>query len=126
MSGLYLSRGLYPVDLVRPTIEFLLREQLPSGAIPWFKDGYADPWDHVEAAMALSIGGELAAAERAYHWLRDIQLEDGSWWAAYRNGEIDNKERRETIFGVEHTLQCAGKQRSIHEVPHQKTMILSY
>lgn len=98
MSGLYLSRGLYPVEFFRPTIEFLLAEQLASGAVPWFKDGYADPWDHVEAAMALSIGGEYNAAERGYGWLRDTQLEDGSWWAAYRNDKIDNNERRETNF----------------------------
>lgn len=98
MSGLYLSRGLFPHDFLRPTAEFLLREQLPSGEIPWFAGGYTDPWDHVEAAMGLSIAGELAAAERAYHWLRDTQLEDGSWWASYRLGTPDNTERRETNF----------------------------
>jgi MMP endo-(1,4)-3-O-methyl-alpha-D-mannosidase len=98
MSGLYLSRGLFPHDFLRPTVEFLLREQLPSGEIPWFDGGYADPWDHVEAAMGLSIAGELAAAERAYHWLRDCQLPDGSWWASYRRGEPDNTERRESNF----------------------------
>ncbi|GAB3284144.1 prenyltransferase [Parahaliea aestuarii] len=79
-------------------MQFLLREQLPSGEIPWFSGGYADPWDHVEAAMGLSIAGELAAAERAYYWLREKQLEDGSWWAAYRDGTADNTERRETNF----------------------------
>lgn len=98
MSGLYLSRGLFPHDFLRPTVQFLLREQLPSGEIPWFQGSYADPWDHVEAAMGLSIAGELAAAERAYRWLRATQLEDGSWWAAYRDGVPDNRERRETNF----------------------------
>lgn len=98
MSGLYLSRGLFPHDFLRPTVEFLLREQLPSGEIPWFEGGYTDPWDHVEAAMGLSIAGELAAAERAYDWLRGTQLPDGSWWAAYRLGEPDNTERRESNF----------------------------
>ncbi|MBN7799042.1 prenyltransferase [Parahaliea mediterranea] len=98
MSGPYLSRGLFPHDFLRPTAEFLLRSQLPSGEIPWFEGGYTDPWDHVEAAMGLSIAGELAAAERAYGWLRDTQLEDGSWWASYRLGEPDNTERRESNF----------------------------
>ena len=29
----------------------------PSGMIPWFPGGHADPWNHVEAAMALDLGG---------------------------------------------------------------------
>lgn len=98
MSGLFLQKGLYPQEFFRPTIEFLLSVQQESGAIPWFEGSYADPWDHVEAAMGLSIGGEYDAAERAYFWLRDTQLGDGSWWAAYKDGEIDNHERRETNF----------------------------
>ncbi len=98
MSELLLSKGLYPEEFFRPTVEFLLRAQQADGSIPWFDGGHADPWDHVESAMGLSIGGELTAAENAYRWLRDIQLEDGSWWAAYRDGEIDNRERRETNF----------------------------
>jgi hypothetical protein len=98
MSGLYLSKGLYPTEFLEPTIEFIKRVQQPDGSIPWFESGYADPWDHVESAMGLSIGGEYAAAENAYRWLKNIQLDDGSFWAAYKDGEIDNKERRETNF----------------------------
>jgi hypothetical protein len=98
MSGLYLSRGLFPEEFLRPTVEFILDCQQPSGEIPWFEGGYTDPWDHVEAAMGLSIGGEHRAAERAYEWLRGIQLADGSWWASYRGEDVDNKERRESNF----------------------------
>ena len=39
--------------------------------IPWFPGGHADPWNHVEAAMALALGGRRAEAERAYEWLVD-------------------------------------------------------
>ncbi len=98
MSELLLSKGLYPQEFFRPTVEFLLNSQLADGSIPWSEGSYADPWDHVEAAMGLSIGGEWQAAEKAYFWLRDIQLADGSWWAAYKDGEVHNKERRETNF----------------------------
>ncbi|MFT5578165.1 MAG: hypothetical protein ACI9WS_000917 [Paraglaciecola psychrophila] len=98
MSGIFLSKGLYPVDFFQPTVDFIARCQQPDGSIPWFEGSYADPWDHVEAAMALSIGGEWAAAERAYLWLQNTQLADGSWWAAYKDGDIDNGERRETNF----------------------------
>lgn len=116
MSGLFLSKGLYPEDFFRPTVEFLLREQQADGSIPWFDGGHADPWDHVESAMGLSIGGEYPAAERAYYWLRDSQLPDGSWWAAYRSGEVDNRERRETNFvayiatGVWHHYLISGNR----------------
>ena len=75
MSGLYLSRGLFPHDFLRPTVQFILDTQLPSGEIPWFDGGYTDPWDHVEAAMGLSIGGEYEAAVAAYRWLVQTQLE---------------------------------------------------
>jgi len=98
MSGLYLSRGLFPQEFLRPTVQFILNSQLPSGEIPWFEGGYADPWDHVEAAMGLTIGGEYDAARRAYQWLASMQLEDGSWWASYRGDEVDNSKRRETNF----------------------------
>ena len=98
MSGLYLSRGLFPHEFLRPTVQFILDVQKPSGEIPWFEGGYADPWDHVEAAMGLSIAGEHEAARRAYEWLYSMQLVDGSWWASYRGDEIDNPERRETNF----------------------------
>ena len=98
MSGLFLSKGLFPQEFFKPTVDYLLRAQLPCGSIPWSPGSYADPWDHVEAAMGLSIGGEWLAAEKAYYWLRDIQLEDGSWWAAYKNGQVHNSERRETNF----------------------------
>ena len=98
MSGLYLSRGLFPQEFLRPTVQFILDCQRGSGEIPWFEGGYTDPWDHVESAMGLSIGGELEAAGRAYAWLARMQLDDGSWWASYRGEEVDNPQRRESNF----------------------------
>ena len=98
VSGIYLGPGLYPEEFLRPTVEFILNVQQDSGEIPWFESGYTDPWDHIEAAMGLSIGGEYAAAKRAYEWLAGVQLDDGSWWASYRGDEIDNSKRRETNF----------------------------
>jgi len=98
MSGLFLSPGLFPVEYFRPTVEFLLREQRADGSIPWFVDGHMDPWDHVEAAMGLSIGGEYDAAARAYQWLADNQMPCGSWWAFYKEGHEHDDPRRETNF----------------------------
>lgn len=98
MKNLLLTKGFFPESLLRPTVNYILRTQLANGCIPWFKDGKADPWDHIEAAMGLSIGGELAAAERAYQWLADEQLADGSWWAHYLDQQPVDKNHRETNF----------------------------
>jgi len=98
VSGPYFTAGLFPRDFLAPTVAAIKDAQLPSGEIPWSPGNYADPWDHVEAAMGLSIGGEWDAAERAYRWLAREQLEDGSWWAAYRDSTPDNRERRESNF----------------------------
>lgn len=54
--------------------------QLPSGAIPWYDHGVIDPWNHTEAAMGLAVLGEIDAARRAFRFLTDTQLPDGSWW----------------------------------------------
>ena len=122
MSGLYLSRGLYPQEFLRPTVQFILDTQLPSGEIPWFGGGYTDPWDHVEAAMGLTIGGEYDAARRAYAWLARMQLADGSWWASYRDEEIDNCERRESNFvayiatGVWHYYRVTGDRDFLRQM----------
>ncbi len=116
MSGVFLSRGLFPAEFFRPTVEFILRCQQADGSIPWFEGSYTDPWDHVEAAMGLSIGGEHDAAERAYRWLARAQLADGSWWAAYREGDVENGERRESNFvayvatGVWHHYLVTGNE----------------
>jgi hypothetical protein len=99
MNAPLLSIGAYPAQWLRPSVDFLLASQRPSGEIPWFEGGHTDPWDHTEAAMGLSIAGEHAAALRAYHWLADTQLDDGSWWACYRSGEPDlSVDRRETNY----------------------------
>ena len=43
--------------------------QRTSGEIPWCPGRKTDPWDHVEAAMGLSVGGWLQQAQAAYAWL---------------------------------------------------------
>lgn len=65
--------------------------QLPGGEIPWSPNDKTDPWDHVEAAMGLTTGGFLSEARRAFEWLAGNQLENGSWYAAYRKGLPEDK-----------------------------------
>jgi len=72
-------------DLVDSQADFIAENQLPSGAIPWYRDGITDPWDHVEGAIALDLAGRHADAVKAYKWSRDMQNPDGSWYHSYED-----------------------------------------
>lgn len=122
MTNIFLSDGIFPVEFFKPVVNFILREQQADGSIHWFAGGHADPWDHVEGAMALSIGGEYKAAEKAYGWLQKKQLPCGGWWAAYQNGEVKNKARRESNFiayvatGVWHHYLITENERFLQQM----------
>ncbi len=60
--------------------------QYTSGEIPWHEDGKTDPWDLVESAMGLNIGGFFNESERAFEWLIKNQNSNGSWFSSYING----------------------------------------
>lgn len=64
----------------------IAENQMDSGEIPWCAGQKTDPWDHVEAAMGLSIGGYLSQARRAFEWMVHTQLEDGCWYSEYLRG----------------------------------------
>ncbi|MDP9117828.1 MAG: prenyltransferase [Actinomycetota bacterium] len=78
MTGLALP-GLLTGQQLRATAEHIASQQLPSGLVPWFTGHHADPWDHVEAAMALSVAGMYAQARQAYAWSAATQASDGTW-----------------------------------------------
>ncbi|MFN8039614.1 MAG: prenyltransferase/squalene oxidase repeat-containing protein [Acidimicrobiales bacterium] len=75
--------GILTADQVQATVDAIASWQLPNGMVPWFPGGHADPWNHVEAAMALALGGRRADAERAYEWLASVQRPDGAWHQYY-------------------------------------------
>ena len=136
MKGLYFSKGLFPTALLKPTADYILGVQSEDGAIPWFAGGKTDPWDHIEAAMGLSIFGEYARAELAYNWLAQQQLDDGSWWAHYEGNVPVKGDRRETNFiaycatGVWHhfliTQDLQFLQRSLPMVEKAINFVLSH
>ncbi len=64
----------------------IAEEQYENGEIPWCRGDKTDPWDHVEAAMGLTIGGYHREAKKAYEWLAKNQLADGSWYTNYIKG----------------------------------------
>ncbi|AOY60333.1 MULTISPECIES: hypothetical protein [Desulfococcus] len=100
------------IDIDRIT-DVIARAQLESGEIPWCPGDKTDPWDHVEAAMGLCIGGRLDAAARAYEWMARTQLADGSWYSAYRSGVPENRTRESHMaayiaVGVYHYFLVTG------------------
>ncbi|MCP9959173.1 MULTISPECIES: hypothetical protein [Streptomyces] len=81
--------GVLTAGQAAETAAAILAAQRGSGAIPWFRGHHLDPWDHTEAAMALDAAGEHEAAARAYAWLARHQNPDGSWYAAYHDGDAE-------------------------------------
>ena len=88
--------GPYHPHEVQETAATIEAVQQRSGMIPWFEGGHADPWNHVEAAMALTATGRRAAAERAYEWLRATQRGDGAWHAYYGPTGVVEEPRLDT------------------------------
>ena len=82
----------YSID-IDAVCSLISKTQLKTGEIPWGEGQKTDPWDHVEAAMGLSIGGCLTQAQRAYDWMARMQHEDGSWYSAYLQGRPQDKTR---------------------------------
>ncbi len=85
-------------EFLRATARYIRQVQQPDGAIPWFPGGILDPWDHVEAAMGLSVAGYLDEAASAYAWLTERQRTDGAWLAAYRGDAVADGTRAESNF----------------------------
>jgi hypothetical protein len=100
------------------TAHSIARQQEASGAIPWFAPvgdvpGHVDVWNHIEAAMALTVAGLTTQARRAYEWVRAKQRADGSWPAKWVLGEVteaggESNHAAYIAVGVWHELLMTG------------------
>ncbi len=98
---------------VMQTIDAIASVQRPNGDIPWSPGNHTDPWNMVEAAMALDIGSRFADSQRAYAWLARMQRPDGAWHAYYLDGEIkerwlDTNVTAYVATGIWHHYLCSG------------------
>ncbi len=117
MTQVFVSMGFFPDEYFEGTVDYITRVQQNDGAIPWFDGGAMDPWDHIESAMGLTIGGRLDEAKAAYYWMKNNQLPNGSWLAAYKDGIVEDGTRAESNFvayvatGVWHYYLVTGDQQ---------------
>lgn len=75
---------------VEQTAATIAATQEPSGAIPWSVGEHTDVWNHLESAMALVVGGQHEAADRAFSWVRETQRADGSWPMKIVGGVVED------------------------------------
>lgn len=110
----------YSID-IESTADLIAKTQRKSGEIPWCEGEKTDPWDHVEAAIGLSIGGYLEEAQRAYEWMARMQLSDGSWYTSYRESVPEDTTRDANLssyitVGVFHYYMMTGDTAFLNEM----------
>ncbi len=91
LSRLPYVEGVISAQQVADTAAAIAAMQEPWGAVPWTTGEHVDIWNHVEAAMAMLVGGQVEAAERAYAWIPTVQRADGSWPMKLVGGVADDE-----------------------------------
>lgn len=123
--------GVLSADDIRATVATIAADQEPDGLIPWERGQQADPWDHVEAAMALDVGGLAGRAEAAYDWMRRNQRPDGSWASRYRGTAIadptaETNHAAYLAVGCWHHWLCTGDERFLERMWPAVTAALDF
>jgi hypothetical protein len=80
--------GVFDAAALRQTVDAIASVQSADGNIAWTPGTKTDPWNLVEAAMALDVGGRHDDAARAYDWLRSTQRRDGGWHSYYVGNDV--------------------------------------
>ena len=75
---------------IAETIDAITSVQLPNGNVPWTPGQHTDPWNMVEALMAMTLGGRIEEARAGFEWLAGKQRGDGAWHAYYLGEEIED------------------------------------
>lgn len=82
--------GILTSGEVRRTAASIATMQHADGAIAWTHGDKTDAWNHVEAAMALLVGGEVEAAHAAYEWCLRTQRADGTWPVKFVGSRVED------------------------------------
>ena len=115
--------GVLTAAQLAATVGAIAAAQQPSGSLPW-PDGHTDPWDHVECAMALVLGGRLREARAAYAWMRRTQEPDGVWRMKYDeervlDPSVDSNQCAYVAVGVWQWWTVTGERGLVEQMwPH--------
>jgi len=118
--GLPSVPGVISAQEIAATVDAIAAVQEPDGNIPWTPGNHTDPWNLVEAAMALDVGGRHAEATHAYEWLRSMQRDDGSWHAYYvgravKDATLDTNVMAYVANGIWHHYLSTGDTGFLEE-----------
>src|SRR5687768_15817090 len=90
MPGVPHLDGIVSAHQVAETAAAIAAMQEPDGAVPWTVGEHVDVWNHLESAMALLVGGQVEASDRAFDWALRNQRDDGSWAMKYVAGQVED------------------------------------
>jgi len=90
LSKIPYVEGIVTAEQVAETAASIAAMQEDCGSVPWTTGEHTDVWNHVEAAMAMLVGGQVEAAERAYAWVPTVQRPDGSVPMKIVNGVVED------------------------------------
>ena len=93
MSVLLTSVGIVTADELADTVGRDRGHPAPDGNIPWAPGGHTDPWNLVEAAMALDVGGRHARPSGRTSGSRRQQRRR-AWHAYYVGDAVEGSDPR--------------------------------
>ncbi|MEO6886588.1 MAG: prenyltransferase [Jatrophihabitantaceae bacterium] len=113
--------GILSAAQLRQTAGHIAGLQQADGLIPWFDGHYADPWDHIEGAMALTACGLTEQAHRAFAWSAEHQYPDGSWpmetvGAAVQEASVDANQCAYIAVGIWHHWLVTGDRALVDDM----------
>ena len=68
------------ISFFKGSLDRIISLQRKDGSITWFENGIFDPWNHLESVMALNIFQYEEEKEIGFKYLKETQLDDGSWY----------------------------------------------
>lgn len=110
--------GVLTAAQLAQTADHIVSHQQADGLIPWFDGHHGDPWDHVEAAMALTAVGRRDEARHAFTWSAQHQSADGTWpteivGRTVQDASVDANQCAYIAVGMWHHWLVTGDRRFV-------------
>ncbi|KJF17046.1 prenyltransferase/squalene oxidase repeat-containing protein [Acidithrix ferrooxidans] len=83
---------------IKTTAKWISEVQLRNGLIPWYSGGHIDPWNHIEAVIALGMAGFDESAIKGVDSLFSLQNRDGSFCHYYLTNGVKEPNRDPNVI----------------------------